>query len=196
MNIFWILALLLTGCGKNFDRVDTLEGNPIFGQTQNKSYFQKDVEEFVRQQNKVEGKVYSDGNLPNMASTLMDKVPINLVSLANVSTEYKNEGFVGVCRKYPQVGKSEILFDNDYWQNNPNERTILVLHELGHCVVNRQHINPPSPCRSIMEPILLYPYVYEKDSDYLGYELFQRLDLFKSLIKNKSTLKYDPKCTP
>jgi len=68
--------------------------------------------------------------------------------------EIESEKVVGQCSAYSD-GSKEIVFDEDYWNNsNMNEREYLVFHELGHCVLNREHRNDKDNngnCISIMQ---------------------------------------------
>lgn len=54
----------------------------------------------------------------------------------------KLEGvYVGVCRKWSD-GYREIEIDPDAWDRfSENKRINLIFHELGHCVLNRKHVN-------------------------------------------------------
>lgn len=47
---------------------------------------------------------------------------------------------VGVCKKWNNSSYREIQIDREYW-NNASElsRKQLILHELGHCELNREH---------------------------------------------------------
>lgn len=46
---------------------------------------------------------------------------------------------VGECMKYSD-GHRQIEVDPDYWEYlDPQSRTVLIYHELGHCVFNRLH---------------------------------------------------------
>lgn len=60
---------------------------------------------------------------------------------------------VGQCLTYEQ-GRNDLLIDEDYWsRSSDTNREFLIFHELGHCVLQRSHIdssNPDGTCQSIM----------------------------------------------
>ena len=59
----------------------------------------------------------------------------------------------GQCKTYSD-GRREIVIDSEYWQRaDPLEREFLLFHELGHCVLDRDHNDGHERgiCLSIME---------------------------------------------
>lgn len=61
---------------------------------------------------------------------------------------------IGLCRSYSN-GDHEILLDERYWnQATYNEKEFLLFHELGHCVLDKEHDNTQDNngnCISIMQ---------------------------------------------
>jgi len=59
----------------------------------------------------------------------------------------------GQCKTYSD-GRREIVIDSEYWQRaDPLEREFILFHELGHCVLDRDHNDEHERgvCLSIME---------------------------------------------
>lgn len=89
---------------------------------------------------------------------------------------------VGVCRKF-STGHWEIHIDSEYWQYSSEEAKIgLILHELAHCVLNRdhdtatfwhqgKHVSGQVP-KSLMYPYNFYSRYYEDLESYYLRELF------------------------
>lgn len=114
-----ILLLIFVSCGKLYD-IDEMKSakrkyntsNPEFNSY--KQLFEKiHLEETGKEIN-------------------IDSLPINFEPLKGT--------VVGVCFYIPSG--NEIFIDPVYWNNvNENKKRILILHELGHCVLNRRHKN-------------------------------------------------------
>jgi hypothetical protein len=52
-----------------------------------------------------------------------------------------NDDYAGVCY-YWAVGNNEIKVNRNYWEKiNEKQREQLIFHELGHCVLNKDHNN-------------------------------------------------------
>jgi hypothetical protein len=87
---------------------------------------------------------------------------------------------VGLCYSYSD-GSREIELDVDYWTRaNDSMKEELVMHELGHCVLNRDHKETIvfSPKENENIPVsIMFPYVfghrfyYQKYNDYFLNEL-------------------------
>lgn len=178
---FSLISLL--GCGKKFDGLTSKKQK--FYSTLSPATFQAEVTEFIRAENLTN----PNKNLQNLtaeyqATLLMQSMPINLYDL---SIDYKAEKYVGVCNTDPKSGSKEILVDKNWWSNNPSLRTVLILHELGHCwpSLRRSHFTSTGKCRSIMEASLISSSVYNSYKEYLQYELFNKLSELKKV--NSST---------
>lgn len=183
--LIFLIFISLFGCGKKFDTV--IDAEPKFSKTNDPSIFQAQVTEFLRAENSaIPNKNLNSLSAEQQAIYLMQSIPINLDDL---TLKYKAEKYIGVCVKSSKSGKREILIDKAYWQNNPNQRTPLIVHELGHCwpSIQREHYTAPigSNCKSIMEARLISIYDYEKYKEYLWHELFNKLGELK--IKNPNT---------
>ena len=63
-------------------------------------------------------------------------------------------GTLGQCQQYSD-GTKEVVIDENYWKNLSNsEKEFLVFHELGHCVLGRDHLDASDErgnCISIMQ---------------------------------------------
>ena len=83
---------------------------------------------------------------------------------------------IGLCMNF---FKPTVVFDRRYWDHStPIEREELVFHELGHCALNRDHIEGmdnllgKSQPKSIMNPYILPADDYLRMRDYYISELF------------------------
>jgi hypothetical protein len=177
-----ISLISLLGCGKKFDGLTSKKQK--FAITTNPSIFQSEVAEFI----KAENLVNPNKNLQNLtadyqATLLMQSIPINLYDL---TIDYKAEKYIGVCNTDPKTGKKEILIDTATWNAHPDWRTVLILHELGHCWpgVLRGHYTTVGNCRSIMEAKLISSTTYAQYKEYLQYELFNKLSELKKIKPN------------
>ncbi|MFI5390070.1 MAG: hypothetical protein ACHQYQ_01820 [Bacteriovoracales bacterium] len=180
---FFLLFIFLVGCGKKFDTVE--DTSPLFSKTQDKNIFIEQTKEFYVLNNLAIPTPQKSVGIEGF--NIMDRIPINLY---DVKSLYKKENFVAVCRKSSKTGRREILVDRNYWQSNKNNPGILkalIIHELGHCELGKNHIDPPGDCRSIMEAILItnYSTINQK---YYAQELFKPpnpcITLEKFLISN------------
>lgn len=86
---------------------------------------------------------------------------------------------VGVCTMYSD-GNWEITVDREYWNTASKESRIgLIFHELGHCILHRQHEeqyvvtqNNDQIPKSLMYPYNFYDIEYSDFWDYYSKELF------------------------
>jgi len=94
---------------------------------------------------------------------------------------------VGICK--PHINNKEIQIKFDAWMNfNDKRKELLIFHELGHCQLNRDHLNTTFEITiedgmkitcptSIMYPMLMsdlqIKYCYDKMHDYYINELFE-----------------------
>ncbi|MFT6071095.1 MAG: hypothetical protein ACJAT2_002084 [Bacteriovoracaceae bacterium] len=126
------------------------------------------------------GKQYS-GN-PNFSA---GHVPVNF-------GDTENESFEGVCFSYPD-GTTEVIIRESWW-NSASEalKESLLFHELGHCVLNRDHDNETHEANSVTYKASLMNSVIVNSGQYnahrSGYltELFtlDKAPLFQSLESN------------
>lgn len=78
---------------------------------------------------------------------------------------------VGLCTRWSS-GERQITIDPYYWNNalDEGEKYEVIAHELGHCDLNRDHVEHKYPATSIMDP-----YVFSLNSSNTSYymnELF------------------------
>ena len=126
---YLIMLLLITGCGKNIS--DFLNINqPKFKKADTNPIFAPLIKSFESELG------------------LTVKVPIVLKRI--------EQKYAGVCLVYSN-GYREIQINSDYWYSyTPEQKEQLVYHELGHCVLNKEHDNtlrencPNSIMRSYM----------------------------------------------
>ena len=97
-----------------------------------------------------------------------------------IIVEYtQDEDYAGVCY-YWLIGSNEIKINQKYWNNASDmQREQLIFHELGHCILNRDHDDshvdiqgfmcPNSIMRSWAFNYFEIQYCYNKDYDhYIG----------------------------
>lgn len=90
----------------------------------------------------------------------------------------ENRPYVGTCNTktiYHWWGVFEIqyivLIDRGFWEMaKPDEKTVLMYHELGHCWLDRDHVGP----KSIMEPFLIWDFALHRE--YYIQELFGKTE--------------------
>ncbi len=99
-------------------------------------------------------------------------VEINISSLIMFQGEISQENetyTLGQC--FRAVGAvPRIQIDSKSWPNmDMMSKTLLIYHELGHCILNRNHSDDP---KSVMYPYLLNPYDFIQDHETILNELF------------------------
>lgn len=127
------------------------------------------------------GKQYSGD--PNFSA---GHVPVNFGNT-------ENESFEGVCFSYPD-GTTEVIIRESWWNSASQPlRESLLFHELGHCVLNRDHDNETHEANNFNYKASLMNSVIVNSSQYnnhrAGYltELFtlNKQPLFQSLDSNQ-----------
>ena len=87
-----------------------------------------------------------------------------------------SQSVAGQCQRNTDR-PSQIILDENVWnQSNDSDKEFLIFHELGHCILNRDHLdatNPNGSCISIMHSVVgICRNEYDtRRSDYLD-ELF------------------------
>lgn len=82
---------------------------------------------------------------------------------------------IGLCTRWSS-GYRQIVIDREYWESpytTDNERTSLIFHELGHCDLNRDHVE--TRFANGWPTSLMYPMnygFYDSQRDYYFTELF------------------------
>lgn len=89
----------------------------------------------------------------------------HFISVKDMSIQFgdmPNKHTVGYCQT---TSPRHIVIDREYWERCPtNEKETLILHELGHCVLDRDHTEKPQKgtCPdSIMNPSNIPSECYE-----------------------------------
>jgi hypothetical protein len=84
---------------------------------------------------------------------------------------------LGVCHINKDT-TPHIIIDPDTWETmSDTRRKLLMYHEMGHCVLFREHVEGRNT--SIMNPLLIWSSVYLKDEQYFLDELFDP-DMYNS----------------
>lgn len=106
----------------------------------------------------------------DMMGTNIKHLTIQWGRTTNDPSSYRGKVVVGYCEF--KGGKPVITLDKEYWTNSPN-KDIILWHEMGHCVLGRQHdthILKNGKPASIMYPIGFN--IDEEEKDYYLDELF------------------------
>jgi len=81
------------------------------------------------------------------------KVDYEAMNVEGVISNIPERGIAGQCQTY-ENGNKAIVIDKSYWNRVSDlKREFLVFHELGHCVLDRDHLddtNTDGSCFSIM----------------------------------------------
>lgn len=175
-GLILIALLFLSSCGlpigrdlvvKNKGEVRQFEtSNPLFSSI---------VSDFEQA-----GKQYS-GN----ANFSAGHVPVNFGNT-------ENDAFEGVCFSYPD-GTTEVIIKESWWNSaSQSLKESLLFHELGHCVLGRDHDNETHEANSrtykasLMNSVIVNPGHYNSHKGGYLTELFtlNKSPLFQSLDSN------------
>jgi len=81
-------------------------------------------------------------------------IQLNEIDLDGYIENIEQRGTLGQCKSYSD-GSKEIVLDEPYWNRaNDLEREYLVFHELGHCILEKDHNDSKDAdghCISIMQ---------------------------------------------
>lgn len=147
-----IFSLLIVGCGKGgqstkYSPPKSPEYSPLFIDTDPE--FNLFIMEFSHQYSLNNGSPFS-GEMPAINFYDLDELPYLSNLAINISKHFNHSGstMAGVCLSYPN-GKREILIDTQIWDlidqgvgcfgNCFERKQALIFHELGHCVLDRDH---------------------------------------------------------
>lgn len=183
------LISLFISCGKSNPNTknnnpEVPEYSPLF--VDSHPEFDIYVTEFLHQYSVMKGVGYNK-EIPAINFYDLDELPYLSNLAINVSKHFNNAGssMAGVCLSYPS-GKREILIDPEIWEqiesgvscsdNCFKRKQALIFHELGHCVLNRDHRDDKyrNYNLSIMNSILI------RQSDVLRWEESYFYELFTS----------------
>ena len=99
----------------------------------------------------------------------------------------ENNSFQGVCYIYSDNSR-EIIIRPNWWNSATEEdRESLILHELGHCRLDREHDNevtPTSDKASLMHEVIVRGVMFQKHRSAYVDELFTRN---KNVVNNSYT---------
>lgn len=111
-------------------------------------------------------------------------IPVNFGDIENVD-------FQGVCYTYTD-GSKEIIIRKEWWDGHTDDyRKSLIYHELGHCRLNREHLDDTVESlgegegeifkTSMMNSVIVRPRDYNRFTDSYHRELFTQdtADLFQ-----------------
>lgn len=94
-----------------------------------------------------------------------------IIGFGEVDIEGDNDFTLGVCYRWPNR-TPEVVLDIGHWQRmDATRRILLVYHELGHCILNRGHVEE-GLYDSIMNPYLVLAKTFNSDPIYFLEELF------------------------
>ena len=110
-------------------------------------------------------------------------------ALRGISVDYEARRIEGLIQDIPNTSvqgqcfrneerPNKVVIDIDYWNNATEaEKEFIIFHELGHCFLNREHLdssNPDGSCVSIMHSspsVCAFSLTDQNRKDYLN-ELF------------------------
>ena len=94
-------------------------------------------------------------------------------------------GVAGQCLVYSGGLDPEISIDQNYWNEmNYDDRRAVLLHELGHCIAGRDHLNKHLLNRpeSLMNGVITDDMNYGKYETQYQQEMMTRTDLFNAIF--------------
>lgn len=81
-------------------------------------------------------------------------IDISALDINGYIQNIETRGILGQCKSYSD-GSQQVVVDEQYWNRiTDNEREYIVFHELGHCLLEREHNDVQDPsgnCISIMQ---------------------------------------------
>lgn len=118
-------------------------------------------------------------NFADEANARGVNVSLEDLDISGYVEHIEQRGTLGQCKSYSD-GSKQVVIDEPYWNRvDENEREYLVFHELGHCILGREHLDTKDEngiCTSIMQ---------SGDGDCRGiYDLTNREQLLQELFEN------------
>ncbi len=119
-------------------------------------------------------------NSGDVSFTIGD-IPVNFGNI-------ENENYQGVCYTYTD-GTREVIIRQTWWDSHTDDyRRSLIYHELGHCRLDREHLDDTYEVDgeimkvSMMNSVIVRPRDYNRFSDHYHKELFNNdtAELFES----------------
>lgn len=111
-------------------------------------------EELKAIDNQIDNRLYEYfENFKEEAALRNIEVDYEKMNIGGTLENIADQGIVGQCQTY-QNGNKAIVIDAQYWNKvSALQKEFLVFHELGHCVLDRDHLNEVGAdgnCFSIM----------------------------------------------
>lgn len=84
-----------------------------------------------------------------------------LKGLVVIFEDIKEEGVIGQCSLFFE---KKVTIDREWWDKNTNDaqRMQLIYHELGHCVLLRNHTEPANADYSFFEKVLFFLGIFKR----------------------------------
>jgi hypothetical protein len=151
MKALLLIAAILTSCGSEVSDFHHFTGSPDdYDKKVNLGPYAPYVKLFVQYAEEYEA-------------------PVKIDDLEFKTADIEEENIMGRCHRYDH-GTPTIVIDSIYWDKiSPTQRIALVFHELGHCVLNRIHVEEGL---SIMNPYLISDYNFSRNFDGVLSEFF------------------------
>lgn len=81
-------------------------------------------------------------------------IDISSIDINGYIQNIESSGTLGQCKSYSD-GSQKVIIDDKYWNRiTEKEKEYIVFHELGHCLLNREHNDTKDEngnCKSIMQ---------------------------------------------
>lgn len=82
------------------------------------------------------------------------EIDISTIDISAYIENIETQGTLGQCKSYSD-GSQQVIVDEQYWNRiSNNDREYIVFHELGHCILKREHNDnkdEKGSCTSIMQ---------------------------------------------
>lgn len=122
-------------------------------------------------------KVKYDKTFKKHVNDFEDDWGLNIIDLEIIFEEIEQNYdsltvILGVCKRKSNT-TPRISIDPTTWPNlNETRKKLLIYHEMGHCVLHRDHIEGTNT--SIMNPMLISSTVFEDNESFFINELFDK----------------------
>lgn len=105
----------------------------------------------------------------------------NTVKMVPIHIKNLDKNRAGTCRVWND-GKKEIIINKSFFDQNSDDPKLIestVLHELGHCILERGHDSSRIEFQGeIIVKSLMYPYIFSDSSDYESNQEYYLEELF------------------
>jgi hypothetical protein len=175
------LTLALNGCSGASAETSPAAAEPE--STPSETATDKEAEQFYKGSpdlNKYVVQFVDDAKAEGVDVVPHTKGPQLTVQVASLS--YLSAATIGLCELTGT--RRDVTFDTRFWNAaSETSRQILVHHELGHCVLRRNHssaVRASGAMASIMTPYILAAAVFSSDRSYYIGELFANMGIAKN----------------